>query len=227
MSHGKQFTLISSLTGPNAWKIDFVLLELGLEYESKFLDFTKLEQKAPDHTKYNPNGRIPTLIDHSNNDFVMWESDAIMLYLVEKYDTERKISVSDFNEKFEQVQWLFFQASGQGPYFGQAVWFMHYHPEKISSAVARYQAETIRVLGVLDGVLSKREWLVGGKCTIADLSFVPWNLYALRVILKNRPDVDVPKDYPAYYKWHRAMFARESVAKIAAPAEAALIERGR
>ena len=50
---------------------------------------------------------------------------------------------------------------------------MNYHQEKIPSAVERYQKETIRVLGVLEGVLSKKEWLVGDRPTIADLSFIP------------------------------------------------------
>lgn len=58
------------------------------------------------------------------------------------------------------------------PYFGQAVWFSKFHPEKIPSAVERYQKEIIRVFGVLESVLSKQEWLVGGKMTIADISFI-------------------------------------------------------
>lgn len=49
---------------------------------------------------------------------------------------------------------------------------MLYHAEKIPSAIERYQKETLRVFSVLEGVLSKQDWLVGGKCTIADLSFV-------------------------------------------------------
>ena len=36
-----------------------VLEELGLSYESIYLDLSKGEQKGPEHTKYNPNGRIP------------------------------------------------------------------------------------------------------------------------------------------------------------------------
>lgn len=47
-----------------------------------------------------------------------------------------------------------------------------YHPEKIPSAVERYQKEILRVFGVLESVLSKQEWLVGNKLTIADLSFI-------------------------------------------------------
>ena len=91
-----------------------MLEELGLSYESIYLDFSKGEQKGPEHTKYNPNGRIPTLIDHHNGDFAIWESDAILLYLTDKYDTERKLTVTGDKEKYSLIQWLFFQASGQG-----------------------------------------------------------------------------------------------------------------
>jgi len=150
MSHGKQFTLYTHTIGPNGWKVAFALAELGPTYESIYLDFAKGDHKAPEHTRYNPNGRIPTLIDHRNGDFVIWESDAILVYLVDSYDTEHKISVADVKEKIIQLQWLFFQASGQGPYFGQAYWFLHLDAEKIPSAIKRYQKETYRVLSILE-----------------------------------------------------------------------------
>ena len=71
-------------------------------------------------------------------------------------------------------------------------WFARYHPEKIPSAIERYQKETQRVLTVLDGVLAKSPsgWLVGGKCTAADISFIPWNRAAIRNILKDVCDVE-------------------------------------
>ena len=53
-------------------KVAVILEELGLTYESIYLDFNKGEQKAPEHVRYNPNGRIPTIIDHRNGDFVLW-----------------------------------------------------------------------------------------------------------------------------------------------------------
>ena len=53
-------------------KVAHVLNELNLTYETVFLQFDKGEHKAPEFTKYNPNGRIPALIDHHNNDFVLW-----------------------------------------------------------------------------------------------------------------------------------------------------------
>ena len=70
---------------------------------------------------------------------------------------------------------------------------MKFHPDRVQSVIKRYQDETLRVFGVLDGVLAKSEWLVGGKCTIADLSFIPWNRLAIMVPLK---DVDVEKEFP-------------------------------
>ncbi|KAI0730369.1 glutathione S-transferase [Fomitopsis betulina] len=213
MSHGKQFTLYTHKGGPNGWKVAFVLTELGLTYESVYLDFNKLEQKEPEYTKHNPNGRIPTLIDHKNNDFTVWESNAIIVYLVEKYDTAHRISAATPEDKIKQLQWLFFQASGQGPYFGQAIWFKVYHHEKVPSAIERYQKETVRVIGVLDGVLQKQGWLVGGKPTVADYSFVSWNNAALAGVLIDYP-VNVEKDYPAFHKWHTTLTALPAIKKV-------------
>jgi len=193
MSHGKQFTLYSHNKGPNGWKVAIVLEELGLTYETIYFDFQKGEQKSAEHTKYNPNGRIPTIIDHKNNDYTLWESDAILFYLAERYDTEHKISVSDAGEKFHELQWLFYQSSGQGPYFGQAAWFTFYHSEKIPSAQDRYKNEIKRVIGVLNEVLSKQPYLVGGKTTIADLAFIPWNDFAVPALA----NFDFEKDFPA------------------------------
>jgi glutathione S-transferase len=55
-------------------KVAFVLEELGLTYESIYLEFPKQEHRAPAFTKYNPNGRIPAIIDHANNGFVLWQA---------------------------------------------------------------------------------------------------------------------------------------------------------
>jgi glutathione S-transferase len=95
-------------------------------------------------------------------------------------------------EKYLINQWLMFQASGQGAYFGQGrrkappfskkeideesgVWFSHGHLEKLPSAISRYRNEVRRVLGVLNTALEGKKYLVGDKVTIADLSFVPWH----------------------------------------------------
>lgn len=210
MSHGKQFTLYSHTGGPNGWKVAIVLEELGLTYETVYLDFGKKEQKAPEYLKVNPNGRIPAIIDHHNNDFTVWESLAILEYLVEKYDKGHKIS-STGQDKYVELQWLAFQVSGQGPYFGQSAWFKNFHAEKLPSAIERYDNEIKRVFGVLDGVLSKQKYLVGDKLTIADLSFIPWNNGVVSWLI---PDIDIDKNYPNLARWHKELNERETVKKV-------------
>lgn len=79
-----QFTLYSHVGGPNGWTVAFLLNALGLTYETKFLDFQKGEHKQEAFTKINPNGRIPALVDHQNNDYTVWESKACLLYLIAK-----------------------------------------------------------------------------------------------------------------------------------------------
>lgn len=69
---------------------------------------------------------------------------------------------------------------GQGPYYGQAVWFTKFHSEQLESAKERYYAEIKRVTSVLEEHLKKQEkgadgpWLVGNKYSFADMAFVPW-----------------------------------------------------
>ena len=59
-----------------------------------------------------------------------------------------------------------------GPYFGQAVWFLLYHPEKLPSASDRYVNENHGVSGALDRFLQDKEFLVGSKFSYADTAFV-------------------------------------------------------
>ncbi|KAI0372096.1 glutathione S-transferase C-terminal-like protein [Pilatotrama ljubarskyi] len=216
MSQSKPKLTLSGDIGPNPLKVALVLHELGLEYETVNVDTTKNEQKSPEFLKLNPNGRVPVLVDHNNNDFTIWESGAILLYLIEKYDPEHKLSVEDPEEHSQLLQWLFFQNSGQGPYFGQAMWFLRYHHERVPSAIERYQKEILRVFGVLDNVLSKQEWLVGGKMTIADLAFLPWNYAAIYRggLDQFEGGVDVEKQFPAFYEWHFKLAARPYAAEF-------------
>ena len=49
-----------------------VMEEMGLDYQMISLDFSKQEHKAPSYTKYNPNGRVPAIVDHKNGDLTLW-----------------------------------------------------------------------------------------------------------------------------------------------------------
>jgi glutathione S-transferase len=79
---------------PNGIKISITLAELGLPYTVRKIDMTTNEQKSPWFTAINPNGRIPALTDtHSDGrEIRVFESGSIMQYLVDRYDTDYKIS---------------------------------------------------------------------------------------------------------------------------------------
>jgi len=206
---GKQFTLYNHDSGMNMWKICFILEELGLTYNDVYMDFAGREHKSEAYLELNPNGKIPTLVDHSNDDFVVWESNPIIKYLSERYDPKGILSITDQKDQYRLDQWLFFQASGQGPYFGQAQWFMKFHKEYVPSAIERYQREIKRVFTVLERSLRDRDWLVGDKCTIADISFFKYNDYASKELLPQ--PFDFAGEFPNVYDWHQRVLARPSV----------------
>ncbi|KAH7399148.1 glutathione S-transferase [Phaeosphaeria sp. MPI-PUGE-AT-0046c] len=174
--------VLHGVAGPNPVKVRMLIEELGIPYEIKEVSFADV--KGPEFIAINPNGRMPAIYD-PNTDLTLWESGAIIEYLIEKYDTKRTLSFEpSSNEAWLAKQWLYFQTTGQGPYYGQAVWFTKFHPEQIESAKQRYHKEIQRVTSVLEAHLKTQSrdadgpWLVGGKFSYADLAFVPWQNYA-------------------------------------------------
>ena len=162
-------TLYTSAT-PNGWKASITLEELELEYDVHHIHLDRKDQKQPWYLELNPNGRIPTIVDHGNDDFAVFESGAIMLYLAEK--TGRLIP-ADVNGRSTVIQWLMFQMGGIGPMMGQANVFFRYAPEHIPYAINRYQRECRRLFEVLDTRLAENEYLAGDY-SIADIANYAW-----------------------------------------------------
>ncbi|KAK3052920.1 hypothetical protein LTR09_005984 [Extremus antarcticus] len=210
MSSTKPIHLYSHASGPNPWKVAIILEELGLPYETEFVDFGVIKQKP--YTDVNPNGRVPSIKD-PNTGITLWESGAIIDYLIDTYDKEGKLSYTEFPQKYEQRCWEHFQMSGQGPYFGQLAWFKMFHSEKnITSVIDRYGNEVKRVLSVLEAQLTKTGtgYLVGDKACYADLMFITWNLFAPSLV----EGLDWKSEYPKSYEWHQKIIARPAVAKV-------------
>ncbi|KAF2832833.1 URE2 protein [Ophiobolus disseminans] len=202
----KEILIYGHASGPNPWKVIMVLEELELPYKHKLLEMSEIKQEPYIHL--NPNGRVPTIED-PNTGITLWESGAIIEYLIDTYDKERKLSIDTFPEKYHLKQFLYFQSSGQGPYYGQLAWFKAFHPEKIESAIARYEDQAIRVVAVLDKILQGKEYLVGNRITYADIAFVSWEVTIRKMI----PDLDERAErlYPNYLAWFRRVSARPSV----------------
>ncbi|KAM5526425.1 glutathione s-transferase ii [Fusarium oxysporum f. sp. phaseoli] len=226
MSNIEPLTIWVHGKGPNPKKVIIVLEELGIPYKTILV----ADPKAESYTKINPNGRLPAIEDPNNNGLILWESGAIIEYLVETYDKEHKLTFTSGPEKWYLKQYLHFQMSGQGPYYGQAVWFHVFHPEDVPAAKDRYKEQIVRVIQVLDKILEGKEWLVGGKwyityphlssylqllthlSTYADLACVPWNI--LVPIVDNAWEkYEVETKYTNFNAWHQRLLARPAVQK--------------
>lgn len=104
---------------------------------------------------------MPALED-PNTGITVWESGAILEYLIETYDKEGKLTATDEKSKWALKQYLHFQMSGQGPYYGQAMWYHRIQPEN-ESAKERYIDQVVRVMEVLDNILKDKKYLVADK----------------------------------------------------------------
>ena len=162
---------------PNGHKASVTLEELGLDYNVHAIDLVKNEQKEPWYLEFNPNGRIPAIVDHGpahrrydHGPTTVFESGAIMIYLAEKTG---RLLPTEPAARAEIMSWLMFQMGGVGPMMGQANVFFRYYPEKVQTAIDRYQKESRRLFEVLDGRLGESEWL-GHEFSIADIANWCW-----------------------------------------------------
>ncbi len=155
---------------PNGWKVSIALEELALPYETRVLDLGAKEQKEDWFLRICPNGRIPAIVDHDADDFPIFESGAILLWLAEKTG---RLLPEEPKARSVAMQWLMFQMGNVGPLQGQAHVFRNYAPEKIDYAIERYYRETVRLYTVLDTRLGEVDCLAG-EYGMADIATWPW-----------------------------------------------------
>ena len=166
-----------SLPTPNGVKVSIMLEEIGLPYEAHLVDFGKNDQQAPEFLSLNPNGKIPAIIDPDGPGGApigLFESGLILVYLSDK--SGGRLVPDDPAQRYETIQWVFFQMGHIGPMFGQLGYFHKFAGKEIPDKrpLERYATEAKRLLGVLEGRLSGRQWIMGDDYTIADISLLGW-----------------------------------------------------
>ncbi|KAI0865232.1 glutathione S-transferase [Xylaria cubensis] len=195
---------------PNGIKVSILLEELNLQYKTTTIEFSKNTQKEPWFLEINPNGRIPAMTDTLNGKQIrIFESGAMMQYIVDRYDKDHKVSYPHGTpEYYETISWLMWQMGGLGPMQGQLNHFNRYAPEKIQYGIDRYKSETRRLYRTLEDGLKKSTsgYLVGDRCTIADISCWGW------VAVGKSSGVD-PKEFPVLQEWVERMLKRPGVEK--------------
>lgn len=197
---------------PNGYKASILLEELkeayGLEYTWQGINIGQNIQKEPWFTAINPNGRIPAIVDHDNNDLAVFEGNAILGYLSRKYDPENKFSFAVDEDDYTRAEsWIGWQHGGLGPMQGQAGHFAMLAKEKIPYGIQRYVGETERLYGILDARLRDRDYVVGagrGRYSIADIALLGWvnGIERLSVSLDQ---------FPSIRAWLERVLARPAV----------------
>jgi GSH-dependent disulfide-bond oxidoreductase len=165
-----------SLPTPNGVKVSIALEELGLEYEAHLVSFDTQDQLSPEFLSLNPNNKIPAILDPRGPGGVplpLFESGAILIYLADKTG---QLLPQEPARRYQALQWLMFQMGGVGPMFGQLGFFHKFAGKDYEDKRPRdrYVAESRRLLGVLDGHLKGKAWLMGDEYTVADIAVFPW-----------------------------------------------------
>ena len=185
---------------PNGKKISIMLEEIKYDYKVTLIDISKDDQFKPEFKKISPFNKIPVIKDHKNN-FSLFESGAILIYLGEKsgkfYDQEKKTVIN---------QWLMAQMAYIGPMLGQHHQFHHYNPGKSQFGEERYFKVCTRIYKELDERLAEVNYLAGDFYSIADIATFPW------IARHDWHDIGL-KNYKNLTRWYELISRREAVQK--------------
>ena len=193
---------------PNGWKITIMLEECSIPYKVIPVNLGKGDQFKPEFLAISPNNRMPAIVDHEGPDgeeISVFESGAILLYLGEKTG---KFLPAQAADRIKVMEWLFWQIGGLGPMAGQVSHFVNYAPNfpgDHSYSEKRYKNEYDRLLGVMNNILTEREYLAGDY-SIADMASFPW------VTAYKRYEVDLNK-FKEVRRWFDALKNRPAVRK--------------
>lgn len=138
---GAQGLLLITQNTPNGQATQILLEELADAYSTRWstyrVDLSSSEQKKEWFLRLNPNGRIPVIVDKTQSPpFVVIETSAQLLYLVDRLDSGHIFGFTNELEKSEALQWLFFWHGGGAPYLGQLNHFLNVTPETIPCTVS-------------------------------------------------------------------------------------------
>ncbi|MCS6899428.1 MAG: glutathione S-transferase family protein [Myxococcales bacterium] len=189
---------------PNTRRVLFMLHEVNAPHEFVPVDLTRGEHRTPEYLALNPNGRVPCLVDQ---DFILWESNAILQYLADRFP-EYRLGGERPRERADIACWLFLNAAHLGPAVAHIFAHTIRLPEekRIPALVENARAELARCFGVLEGKLSHTPWLAGTSFTIADISVAATTSVAPMLNIDLSP-------YPSLAAWDRRMADRPAYQK--------------
>lgn len=199
--------VLGRVTSINVRKVLWALDELGLAYEREDWGMPIRDPKVPEFLALNPNGQVPVLVE---NGFVLWESNAILIYLAER---EGGLLPEQLELRALALQWLGWQAAELNPPWGYAVNALirktpgYDDPAKIAESMAKWTDK----MEIMEAHLAAGgPHFVGNGFTIADI--------ALGLSVHRWMSIPMDKkELPAVADYYERLMSREAGARWMAP----------
>jgi glutathione S-transferase len=152
----------------SASRTHWMLEEVGVPYDYRKVDVDGPRAERPaEFLAASPSGKVPALLD---GEVHLFESMAINLYLAERYRPE--LGPADPAERGEILQWSFWVAMNVYPLLIAVLYHTAILPEpqRRPEEAEQNRGWAADYFAALDGALEGREWLVGGRFTVADVN---------------------------------------------------------
>ncbi len=152
----------------NTLKVLMFLQETNVEFEFVPINIRAGEQHKPEFLAINPAGKVPVFYDGEQ---YLSESNSILFKLAQKTGWGL---VDDPRINDQMIMWLFYQASTQGPHFGQVEHWCHIAKTSNPEALTQHRAIANRTIEYLNHQLNGKQYICGDTYTIADIALFPW-----------------------------------------------------
>ena len=178
----------------NVQKVIWSLNEMNVPYERRDAggDFGIVNDPA--YLAMNPNARVPTM---EENEFILWESNAIVRYLTAKHDTGG-LYPSDPKICAMADRWMDWQHTSVGQFITPIFWGMVRTPEKNRdlTLLEKSRLGMIDVMQILDDNLSTKKFVAGDEFTMGD---IPLGIFVYRWfrLIQDRPKMEYLENWYA------------------------------
>ncbi len=161
--------LLGRANSSNVMKVVWLLEEIGLPYDRCDVGGAFGGNDTADYLALNPNGVVPTLIE---DDFVLWESNAILRYLAAANPGNDTLWPIDTRARANVDRWMDWLQTTLGPQMTPVFWgLVRTAPEQRDWPVINKATARLRELyGMLERVLTESDYIGGPSLTLCDIS---------------------------------------------------------
>lgn len=175
-------------------RVRWALEEAGLDYAEHLIDFE--DKQTPSYRRKQPFGQVPV---YEDGEATLFESGGILHHIASRHDA---LMPDDPLARAETTSWMFAALNSIEPYIQNLAEIDLFHADDDWAKARRPEAEAaVRLrLGELSAQLQGRDWLAGGRFTVADLM--------MSMVLEILRHTDILADYPVLKAYRDRCFAR-------------------